>query len=218
MIRAWHFVGKTLRDGSKIPRDGVWLKHPGEVVICSQGLHASRDAFDALQHAPGATLCLVDCDGKIIEQSDKLVCSARRIVMRMDATDMLRFFARMQAVSCIDQWDAPDVVCDYLMTGDDSIRDAARDAAWDAARAAAAGDAARAASWDAAWAAARAASWAASGAASGAAARAASGAAAGDAARAAAGDAAWAAAGAAAGAAARKDFNELVAECFGVSA
>ena len=161
MIRAWHFVGKTLRDGSKIPRDGVWLKHPGRVVICSQGLHASRDAFDALKYALGATLCLVDCDGEIIEQSDKLVCSARRIVTRMDATDMLRFFARMQAVSCIDQWNAPDVVCNYLMTGDESIMDAARASALAATR-------------DAEWAAAR--------------------------------------------AAARKDFNELVAECFGVSA
>jgi hypothetical protein len=155
-IQAWHFVGQTLRDGSPIPKDGKWLEYGGRLEMCSTGLHASRQPFDALQYAPGATLCLVDCSGEIIESDDKLVCSRRRIVARMDATEMLRYFARMQAASVVHLWDAPDVVIDYLMTGDESLRDAA----WDAARAAAwaaAWDAARAAAWDAARAAARAA-------------------------------------------------------------
>jgi hypothetical protein len=139
-ILAWHFVGKTLRDGSPIPRKGQWLKFTGPIEICRSGLHASRQPFDALQYAPGPVLCLVECRGIVKEQSDKLVCSDRKIIERWDATEMLRYFARMQAISALDNWEPPDVVCDWLMTGDE----AARSAAWSAAR-----SAARSAAWSA---------------------------------------------------------------------
>ncbi len=156
IVRAWHFVGDTLRDGRPVPADGVWLHHEGSVpLLCNWGLHASRDPFDALQYAPGATLCLVDCARVAAEQHDKLVCWSRRIVARMDATEMLRYFARTQALSVVHLCgDTPDVVLDYLMTGDEAIRVAARDAAWDAAQ-----DAAWSAAQDAAWNAARDAAW-----------------------------------------------------------
>ena len=164
MIRAWHFVGDTLRDGRPVPPDGEWLVHDGEVKMCEIGLHASRHPFDALRYAQGAILCLVDCDDIVAEDTDKLVCRRRRIVARADAIDALRYFARMQALSVVHLWDAPDVVLDWLMTGDDSLRaaawDAARAAARDAARDAA-WAAARDAAWDAAWDAARDAAWAA---------------------------------------------------------
>jgi hypothetical protein len=195
---AWHFVGNTLRDGSPIPKDGVWLKHNGNAVICKSGLHWSRDPFDALEYAPCPNLCLVEVRGIVEEQSDKGVSLERKIIARMDATEMLRYFSRMQALSVIHLWDAPDLVIDYLMTGDEGIRAAARAAASAAAR--------RAAAWDAASAAARDAAWAAASAADRAAAR--------DAAWAAAWAAASAAASAAARDAARKDFSELVYDCF----
>ena len=86
----------------------------------------------------------------------------------------VRLFARECASDVLHLWDAPQVVKDYLATGDESIRTAAWTAAWTAAGAAA-GDAARAAAWTAARAAegaaaraaARAAAWAAAGAAEG---------------------------------------------------
>jgi len=159
-VYAWHFVGETLRDGRPVPKDNVWLEHSGNVVICESGLHASRDPFDALMFAPGNILCRVECDGDIIEQADKLVCRRRRIIERRDATEGLRYFARMQALSVVHLWDAPDVVLDYLMTGDERIRAATRDAAWAATRDAA-WNATRAAACDAAWNATRAAAWAA---------------------------------------------------------
>jgi hypothetical protein len=156
MIRAWHFLnGDELRDGTTAPKDGEWLEYSGKLVMCESGLHASIDAFDALLFAPGNTLCLVDCDGRIINASDKLVCSRRRIVARMDAEPLLRYFARQQALSVAHRWDPPQIVLDYLM-GDDAGRDAARDAAWAAGR-----NAGRAAAWAAAWAASRAAAMAA---------------------------------------------------------
>ena len=154
----YHFVGATLRDGRPIPPDGEWLEHDGKVVMCHSGLHASRHPFDTLQFAPGSTLCLVECEDIVTEHDDKLVCRRRRIVARIDATDLLWRAAREYAQAVLHLWDAPQVVKDFLASGDESLRAAARAAArgaalaaaWDAAR-----DAARDAAWDAAWDAAR---------------------------------------------------------------
>lgn len=136
-IKAWHFVGDRLRDGRPVPADGVKLIHPGDPVICASGLHASRSAFDALRYAPGDTLCLVECGGIIIEQDDKLVCTERTIVTRMDAAPLLRHFARQQALSVLHLWQTePDqAVLDYLM-GDDAAALAAARSALAAARSA----------------------------------------------------------------------------------
>ena len=153
MIHAWHFVGDTLRDGRlPVPADGKLLRHVGPVKMCASGLHASLHPFDALRYAPGGTLCYVRCGGVIKTGSDKLVCTERTIIARMDADAMLRYFARQQALSVVHLWDAPQIVLDYLM-GDDS--------AWAAAWAAAGAVSSRAAAWDASWDAARAAVFAA---------------------------------------------------------
>ena len=156
-IRAYHFVGETLRDGRPVPADGVWLEHTGPLVLlCQSGLHASLDPWDALQHAPGPFLCLVDVGGEILHGADKLAGRRRRIVARFDASEILRAHARQSALSVIHLWGAPAVVREFLETGDESKRAAALDAAMDAARAASCPDA-RYAAWaaalDAAWAA-----------------------------------------------------------------
>ena len=187
MTRAWHFVGDTLRDGSPVPADGVLLRFDGKPIPCEQGLHASEHPFDALHFAPGPHLCLVECGGIIVPHGspvDKIAAQERTIIVRMDATPLLRHFARQQALSVVHLWDSPQTVLDYLM-GDDAAMNAARaaaraaawNAAWDAARDAA-GNAAWAATWEAAW------------------------------------EAAWAAARNAAWAAARDDFAALVNEAF----
>ena len=202
-IKAWHFVGNTLRDGRPVPEDGVWLRHEGRVRICASGLHASLRPWDALRYAPGSVLCYVECRGDVQEEIDKLVCRERRILVRADLTETFRFFARMQALSVIHLWpqSPPDVLLDYLMTGDEAIRDAAssavrdavRDAAW-AATWAATWDVASSVASSAAWAVAWAAAWAV------------------------ASSVAWAAAWDAAGDAAGQEFDELVCEQFGVEA
>ena len=130
----YHFVGATLRDGRPVPPDGEWLEHDGKVVMCNSGLHASRHPLDALQFAPGSTLCLVECEDIVTEHDDKLVCRRRRIVARIDATDLLWRAAREYAQAVLHLWDAPQVVKDFLASGDESLSAAAWDAAWDAAR------------------------------------------------------------------------------------
>jgi hypothetical protein len=72
--------------------------------------------------------------------------------------EAFRGLARKFALHVIDRWDAPAVVRQYLETGNEEIRAAARNAAWAAAWDAAR-DAARAAAEAAAWAAAEAAAW-----------------------------------------------------------
>ena len=138
MIRAYHFVSSTLRDGSAIPPDGEWLTFKGKPICCEQGYHASRHVADAVRFAPGETLCLVDLDGEIVEQEDKLCATKRRIVARFDATDLLRADVRASALSVAHLWDMPAIVRQYLETGDESIRVEARKAAADAAAYAAA--------------------------------------------------------------------------------
>lgn len=129
-IFGWHFVGDKLRDGSKIPRDGVWLPKLTPIELCERGYHGSLHPFDALQYAPGDTLCYCEWRGKVIHESDKFVSEQRRIITRMNAAEMLSYFARMQALSVAHLWEPPDIVLDWLMTGDDDIKGAARDAAW----------------------------------------------------------------------------------------
>ena len=144
-MKAWHFVGEKLRNGEPVPPDGKWLRWNGPLEMCKTGLHASVEPFDALRYAPGPVLCLVEVSGEIVKGNDKLVCSQRKIICRMDATEMLHYFARMQALSVIHLYPngTDDVVFDYLMTGDEALRAAA----WDASCAAIASGAA---TWDAA--------------------------------------------------------------------
>jgi hypothetical protein len=144
MIRAWHF----LRDDATAPPVGEWLEHSGLLVIGRSGLNASLHPFDALSHARGDTLCLVDCDGVIVYLPNKVVCSRRRIVARMNAEPLLRYFMRQQALSVAHLWEPPQVVLDCLM-GDVLCLVAAR-AAVEATRATAV-TAARAAAWAAVW-------------------------------------------------------------------
>jgi len=161
-------------DGREI-RVGETLTVEGDPVLCRYGLHASARILDALRYAQSdkLALCRVTLGGAVAHGNDKSAATERTVTAMIDAeaTDaLLREFARWCALQVIPLWDAPDVVRQYLETGDESIRAAAWDAAWDAAWAAAwaaarnaardaARDAARAAAWDAARDAARAAAW-----------------------------------------------------------
>ena len=204
---AWHFTSDKLRDGSPLPEVGKWEHYEGKLELCKSGLHWSRDPFDALQHAPGANLRRVEIKGDFLEDSDKGCSHYRRAVYQTDATELLRYFARVQALSVVHLYPngTDNVVFDYLMTGDESIRDGARSAAESAAR-----YAARAAAQSAAWSAARSAAESAAESAARSAAESAAWSAAGSAARSPAGSPSWSARWSAADSAARKMFSELI--------
>jgi hypothetical protein len=125
----YHFVGSTLRDGSPIPANGEWLEYKGEITMCQSGLHASAHVADAARYAPGNTLCLVELEGIADEHDDKLVAARRKIVARFDATELLRADALQSALSVAHLWKMPAIVRQYLETGDEAIRQEARNAA-----------------------------------------------------------------------------------------
>lgn len=132
MIYAWHFTGDKLRDGTKIPQIGNWLRHGGEIKMCYTGLHASRLPMDALMYAPykkNIKLHRVACRGDVKEDSDKLVCRERKILWTIEMDPMLHAFARWCALQVIDKWETPKVVIDFLLTGDPTLRSAAADSA-----------------------------------------------------------------------------------------
>jgi hypothetical protein len=124
-VLAWHFVGNLLRDGRPVPADGVPLIHDGPLVMCESGLHASERIIDALQYAPGSTICRVECGGEILRDTDKLLCRRRTILWRVEGEALLRDFARACARDVLHLWDAPDLMRRYLETGDEDIREAA---------------------------------------------------------------------------------------------
>ena len=169
-ILAWHFIGHDrLMAHTGIPVvSGETYRVEGPLVMYEHGLHASERPIDALQYAPGPVVCRVAMGGEIVTGDDKCVATERQVIWMADATEVLCAFARQCALDVAHLWDMPDVVRQYLDTGDEALRAAAwaaSSAAWAATWAAtwAAWDATRAASsaaWDARDAA-RAAAWAA---------------------------------------------------------
>jgi len=129
----YHFTSDTLRDGRPVPPIGETLVHEGEIVWCRSGLYFSPTPYRALKYAPGPILHRVWCEEIEQQKDDKAVCRKRTIVASIDATDLLREFARKCALDVIHMWDAPQVVVEYLNTGNDSLRREARSvavAAW----------------------------------------------------------------------------------------
>ena len=209
----YHFTKETLRDGAPIPPVGEWLTYDGTIIMCESGLHASATPYDALQYAPGQLLHQVELDGIADTHTDKVVARRRKIVATIDATTLLKAFARKQALSVIHLWDCPAITKQYLETGEESIRSAAGSAAWSAAE-----SVAESAAWSAAGSAAWSAAESAAGSAAGNAARSAAWSAAWSAAESvaesAAWSAAWSAARSAAWSAAREQFDTMVEAAF----
>jgi hypothetical protein len=148
---AWYFApdDRRLRYGDgRLVEVGVTHTVKGPPIFCQRGLHASVRALDALKYARVPVACLVRVGGEIAACEDRIVATERTYMYVIDATDVLRVFSRRCALQVVDLWDCPPVVREYLETGREDLRAAARAVA-------------RAVSWAAARAAARAATWAA---------------------------------------------------------
>ena len=143
-MKAWHFAKSdnklNFKDGREII---VGETHSVDttrqtIKCCSWGLHGSTRIIDALSYAPSPIIYRVDITGDIDKEHDKIAGSNREYLWGFDATDLLRRFSRICALDVIHLWDAPDIVIEYLKTGNEDIRaaarDAAQDASWDAAR------------------------------------------------------------------------------------
>jgi hypothetical protein len=132
-ILAWHFLSSqwTAHGGFKV-EIGKTYKHEGSVEPCYSGLHASVKALDANSFRKGPVVTRVECSGTVVPHDAKLACSERTALWGYDATEELRAFARWAALKVAHLWPKnnpmPEVVRQYLETGDESIREDARKA------------------------------------------------------------------------------------------
>jgi len=100
-MKAFYFAkqDKKLRynDGRKIV---VGETHTVDCTpkVCKIGLHASVKLSDALRHAPGPILYLVEMGGDINKGSDKVSATKRTYLAEFDATEVLREHATFQAL------------------------------------------------------------------------------------------------------------------------
>ena len=129
-VLGWWFGGDTLPHGDdRAVAVGTTHTVDGEIVPCKNGLHSSERPIDALRYARSGIVWRTRSSGTIVRGDDQIAASERAYLARLDATAILRDFARKCALDVIHLWDAPDVVRRFLETGDESLRDAARDAA-----------------------------------------------------------------------------------------
>ena len=164
-MMGWHWLAKDRRlqfGTHEVVKVGGVYRATGPLVMCSNGVHASRRVLDALRYAPGSICCRVHLRGEILHGTDKSVARERRVLWMVDATTLLHEFTLTVALNMLHwvkargeyvdprSWVALDVKERWLR-GVATDRQLA--AAWAAARAAE--DAARAAAWaaaeDAAW-------------------------------------------------------------------
>lgn len=140
IYHGWHFsdISECLRYGDKRKIEiGVTHTVDCEPKLCESGLHASERIIDALSYAPGPILWKVMLSGRIKRDTDKACATERTYHARIDATEILREFARKCALDVIHLWGAPPIVREYLDSGDGKLANAAADAAQSAARTAA---------------------------------------------------------------------------------
>src|SRR5690606_21058006 len=96
----WHFLDEDrrlrwpLRDGEEPPvvEPGQTLRVGGTPVPCEWGLHASKQALDALRYAPGPIVCRVRLAGEVVEGDDKAASTERTVLWMADATRTLHEF------------------------------------------------------------------------------------------------------------------------------
>jgi len=135
-MKAWYFSSedRKLRYGdNRIIKAGLTHKVTCKPVLCESGLHGSKKILDALSYAPGPIVWRVELGGDVDIGDDKISATERHYLWGYDATDVLRRFARRCALDVIHLWDAPDVVIQYLKTGNDDLMGAAYYAAYSAA-------------------------------------------------------------------------------------
>lgn len=141
----WWFsrADKTLGYGDgRLAELGKVHRIRGKVVLCERGLHASPRAIDALKYARGSVAWKVRLGKGLVVGDDKAAALSREYVAGgVDVSEGLKLAARQFALRVAHIWSPPQIVLDYLNTGDAALAAVkvalAADAASYAARAAA---------------------------------------------------------------------------------
>ena len=144
-MKAFYFAddSRKLRYGDNRPIEvGTTHTVEGTPKLCSNGLHASVNILDAVSYAPGHHLYLVELSGEMDVGDGKVSAQSRTYIAYYNAEELLREFARKQALINIEKIkpytteEEYSLIIRYLETGCEQDRSAAR-SAWSAAGSAA---------------------------------------------------------------------------------
>ena len=142
-VKAWYFARKGNRLGfgdNRIVRVGITHTTDRKPVLCEHGFHGSTRVIDALLYASYHILYRVVLSGEMDIGGDKIAAQARQYLQRFDMKDILREFARKQALINIHKIKPYTPKADYasivrwLETGDESVRSLAWSVGFPAAR------------------------------------------------------------------------------------
>src|SRR3990172_11393216 len=92
----WHFLPADGRLGwgsCEVVEAGRTYRAKGPLVLCENGMHASRRAIDALPYAPGPVVSRVELLGERLDAADKACARERSVLWLAGATPVLHEFA-----------------------------------------------------------------------------------------------------------------------------
>jgi len=117
----FRFEGPSLTDGRAMPPDGQWIE-----TRASNLFTGYNTPWDALLHAAGPTLCVVtlSADASYAAESRTWLAKGKKIVKRLNASQMLRAFSLQLALEVAPYWKPSPIVRSFLCSGDATLREA----------------------------------------------------------------------------------------------
>ena len=105
-IKCYQFVKDDLtsENGEMSWKIREWNKVSGEIVCCSNGLHAALTPRDSIRNVYGQRWFISEARGKIVKQDNKFAASEMRIVQEIPKI-VLQRFAIWCALDCLEYYE-----------------------------------------------------------------------------------------------------------------
>ena len=121
----WHCATENMRlghdDGRKI-QAGQTLQVRRPLKLRNCGLHACENIMNALEFFREPNICRVTLSGNILHDKTLWVASKRTYLWHVDGRKFLPEYIRWCALQVAHLWCAPDIVIQYLKTGNQALQ------------------------------------------------------------------------------------------------
>jgi hypothetical protein len=106
VINCYRFVKNDLtsENGDLTWKIGEWNQVNGEIICCSNGLHASLTPRDSLKNVYGQKWFVSEANGEIVNKGNKFAASEMRIIREIPMT-VLQRFAVWCAADCLKYYE-----------------------------------------------------------------------------------------------------------------
>lgn len=106
LIKCYRFVKDDLtsENGELSWKIGEWNQVSGEIICCSNGLHAALTPRDSLRNVYGQRWFTAEAKGEIINKGNKIVASEMRIIQEIPKT-VVQKFAVWCAKDCLKYYE-----------------------------------------------------------------------------------------------------------------